>query len=244
MNLEQKRSKGLSLTMNTFLWGMMILIAIVFIFWFFISRYISVQDSVIDETSERYLNDLLSDILSSPDYAYIDSDNRTYRDVIDVNKLNDGAIYKDNYNKNIVLCTSDLGYPNSMYIVEFLDLENENGWINFFVSNNFDLKYRDNLNEFFECVKDKIKDNLDKVFTWDSKSNSINQPICDFRFINDCLEDRSAYYYGGFPSTKGLPVALIYDDGEKHVGRILGCLIVFGYNPANAIENFNLHGAG
>lgn len=238
MSLVQKKSKGLAITTNTFIWGVVILVGIAFLVWFFVSRYVEIDNTIKDETSKRETFNLLNYIISSPEFAYIDEDGKLYRGVIDTSKLGRIMVTKDEFNNdldNIGLTVTNISYPNSIYILRILDLEDNDGWIGFFISDVFEDKYRDDID--LDDIKNQILTLLSSgcdPFEWDYHSQSVScKPICNQPF-EDIYETggKDANFYDGYASSKGLPIILLYrKDGkvETHVGRIVLCLITFGY---------------
>lgn len=242
--LMRSMNKGLVLSLNAFLWGLVILMSIVFLFWFFVSHYISIQDSIIEETRERYLNDLLNIIISNPKYCFVDAENKIYRDVLDITKISEEFIEKDDYKSkksSISLRETEISYPNSMYIVQIIDMNNGNGWISFYKSDIIDEKYNQMVNDIFRCIKNEIADNMDEIFTWDDEKNSIKMSICDYRLISSCLEETYAKSYGGFLATKGIPLIIRYDNDKSDIGRMFGCLIIFDESFEKTAGNINIH---
>jgi len=220
--------KGASLAFNMFIWGLLIIMGITFMFWLFISRYVSVQTNIIDASSERYVNDLANVFISNPTFCYV-RDGIVYRDILDSSKLNEELLSKDAFMSDTsesYYRTTDNLYLNSVFLVEIMDLDSKKSWIAFYIYRFNDSELESEMNDVVSCIANKMKSNSD-VFSWDDNENKLKQDPCSVYFLKDCLS-KSPYVrvYSFKNSVIGIPVTIKYDSGT-HVGRMFNCLFVF-----------------
>ena len=222
--------KGASLAFNMFIWGLLVIMGITFMFWLFISRYVSVQTNIIDASNERYVNDLANVFISDPRFCFVDDKKIVYRDILDASKLDDNLLTKDEFVKkpseSCYRQTENL-YINSVFLIEIIDLENKNSWIAFFTYRFNDSDLESEMNDIVSCMADKIRSKNEDVFSWDDSENKLKQDPCSKDLIQDCLS-KSPYVrvYSFKNSVIGIPVTIKYDSGT-HVGRMFNCLFVF-----------------
>lgn len=235
---REKRSKGLSLVVSAVLGALFTIGVIALFYWLFLSKILEIHVAIDEATTERHAINLANVLISSEKLAY--EDGKIQRGVLDSNKLDNLFIKKDTFlsdvSRYILPVDIGIGYPNTLNLVEVLDLEkcdnigNCDGWIAS-LSGPISLEGLD-IVKFATCLAENIKIDVGSIFRFAGSGillgHAAGAPAALWQpwDIEKCVKNTippslNEFFTNSEISSKGLPVLIRYQDGTMHVGRII-----------------------
>lgn len=233
------RSKGLELVVSSIFIALIAIGIIGLLYWLFLSHILDIHVIMDESTVERHSINLANVLISSEKLAYT-SDDKIERGVLDVEKLDNLFVRKSDFLSNVkyhaIPKDIGIGYPNSLAIVEVLDLEkcdssgNCEGWIVMLKGpvTITGLKVVD----FTQCLAENINLDIGSIFRWffgflrGGVSTGIRYALWQPWDVEKCVKNTiPASVKGIFTKNpmgfKGFPVLIRYRDGSVHVGRLI-----------------------
>lgn len=222
MSLEQRRNKGIALTISSVLGSLFAIAIMGLLYWLFLSRILEMHVAVDEATNELRAINLANLLISSEKIAY-QRDGKIMRGILDAEKLDDLFVKKQEFlaDAKALFRPKDIGigYPNSLNLVRVVDLEDCDsngcrGWIAF-LSAPLSLEGL-SIDKFLVCLGEHVKPDLGAVFR-----QSLWQPID----VEDCVKNTvpasfKFLFTTSEISSDGLPVLIRYKNGKLHVGKI------------------------
>jgi hypothetical protein len=222
--------KGLTLTFGAVVEGLFTIGILALLFWFLMSKFLEIHSFVNELTVERHAINLANVLISSEEIAY-EKDGKIWRGVLDSSKLDDVFVKKDEFiadtDENLQPKDIGIGYPNSLNLVEVIDLEScQNsecdGWI---VSLSGPVLLKDlSVTRFASCLSENVKLDIGSIFRWivGGPAAALWQPYDINKCVQNTVPGSIKSLFTGTPiSSKGLPVLIRYPDEKLHVGKII-----------------------
>lgn len=233
MVFQRHDRKGIVLTFGMVLEGLFVIGIIALLYWFFLSRILEIHMVIDEMTAERHAMNLANVLISSEKLAY-EEDGKIQRDVLDSEKLDSIFSTKHDFLSNIktLLEPKDIGigYPNTLNLVEVIDLDTCNGqdcdgWI-VSLSGPISLEGLSTV-KFSDCLADNIKLDVGSIFRYAAGglAGALWQPWDVEKCVKNTIPANiKSIFTGSFISWKGLPVLIRYPNGDLHTGRIIVAL--------------------
>lgn len=125
--------KGFAINIEEIFAGLLAIVLVVFIFNLFVGHYFDLKTIINENTVDRHAIALGNVLVSSDKIAYSDGI-KTYRDILDVKKLDQQVTNQNNFNAFLTISQSsellkDVSYPNSLIAITIIDKETGNSWI-------------------------------------------------------------------------------------------------------------------
>jgi hypothetical protein len=231
----QRKNKGIVETINAVFVGLFVIGALALIYWFFISRILEIHTTVNEATAERHAINLANVLISSEKLARED-EGKILRGILDSGKLDNVFVNKKKFLEAASANNLDeyfqpkdigIGYPNSLNLVEVIDLEScQNsacdGWI-VSLSGPISLQGLSAV-KFANCLAETAKLDTGSLFRYMmfGPVGALWQSFDIEKCIANTIPANMKSFFTGTPiSSKGLPILIRYPDGDLHIGKII-----------------------
>jgi len=231
-------NKGLILTTTTIIVSLVAIGVIALLTYLFLSKYLDVNVFVKSLTSDRHAMNLVNILISNENLAYI-KDGIIQRGVLDATKI-------DNVDPRML----GIGYPNTLSIVEVIDVEDCKNqiqaatsvggvsnkptckaWI-FVLSSPISIPSL-SITSLVKCLGENINaGNWEELFRYtggqtpDGSIGGLEATVWQPLDIEKCMASTTPLGQPSFFSSsaivfRGLPTLIRYADGSIHIGRII-----------------------